>query len=82
MSTLAYFDSLQGLIPIRILAVGDWSDSNSIARVQFTATRGPWKRGAVESWPLRRIVPRTAVYRRGGSTYIRGYNWELMRQKD
>ena len=73
--TLAYLDSLAGLVPCRILAVGDWSDGASQARIQFTATRGPYQKGRVETHPLRRVVPRNAIYRRKHSTIIWPYSW-------
>jgi hypothetical protein len=73
--TLAYLDSFSGLVPCRVVAVGDWSDPGSEARIQFTATRGPWKRGEFETFPLRRVVPRSAVRRRKYSTSIMPYSW-------
>jgi hypothetical protein len=60
--TFAYFDSFVGLVPCRIVAVGDWHDASSLARVQYTATRGAYKRGQFETHPLRHIVPRKAVF--------------------
>lgn len=42
---LAYHDTFAGLVPCRILAVGDWNDGSSSARVQYTATRGAYVRG-------------------------------------
>jgi hypothetical protein len=76
--TLAYFDSLSGLVPCRILAVGDWSDGASQARIQFTATRGPYQKGRVETHPLRRIVPRDAIRRRKYSKVILPYSWSVI----
>lgn len=76
--TLAYFDSFAGLVPCRILAVDDWSDTSSQARVQYTATRGPYKRGEYGTHVLRHVVPRSAVYRSRqacGHYRIRPYSW-------
>jgi hypothetical protein len=73
--TLAYFDSFAGLVPCRIVAVGDWNDANSLARVQYTATRGAYKRGEYDTQTLRYIVPRTAVRRRKYGTVIVAYRW-------
>jgi hypothetical protein len=72
---LAYFDSFAGLVPCRLLAVGDFSDSGSLARIRITAARGPYRRGDLETVSLRRVVPRAAVYRRAGATYIRPHTW-------
>jgi hypothetical protein len=71
----AYFDSFAGLVPCRIVAVGDWNDPSSLARVQYSATRGAYKRGQFETWPLRRLVPRKAVFIRSGQYRIRSYSW-------
>jgi len=72
---LAYFDSFAGLVPCRVVAVGDWNDSSSLARVQYTATRGAYKRGEFDTQTLRHIIPRSAVYTRGGQYRVRAYSW-------
>lgn len=76
---LAFLDTLTaGLVPCRIVAVGDWSDGTSLARVQYTATRRWAKRGQFDTWPLRDIVPRNAVHRsrqRPGHFVIYAYSW-------
>lgn len=72
---LAYLDSFSGLVPCRIIAVGDWSDRNSECRVQYTATRGPYKRGQFDTWPLRNVVPRSAIRHRKYNTTIQTYSW-------
>jgi hypothetical protein len=79
--TLAYFDSFSGLIPCRIVAVGDWNDAGSMARVKFTAKRGLFERGEFYTTPLRNIVPRHAVYRRNFRFMIRPYDWSKEREK-
>ncbi len=73
--TLAYLDSFAGLVPCRIVAVGDWLNPTTDARIQFTATRGWAKRGAFDTFPLNRLVPRTSVHVRGGQYRIWAYRW-------
>ena len=75
--TLAYLDSFAGLVPVRIVAVGDWNDDNSEARFQVTATRGAYERGAFGTTRLARLCPRNAPYRPRGAGYmrIRPYQW-------
>jgi hypothetical protein len=82
--TLAYLDSFAGLVPCRILAVGDWGDGSSQARIQFTATRGPYQKGVISTHVLRRVVPRSAIYRRKHVTLIWPYSWSaiITTQKD
>jgi len=75
--TLAYVDSFAGLVPCRVVAVGDWNDRYCDTRVQFTATRGAYKRGEFETVPLHTVVPRNAVFRRNGCLIIRRYRWPL-----
>lgn len=78
---LAFVDSYAGLVPCRIIKVDDWSDGSCQARVTFTATRGPYKRGETDTFNLRRVVPRTSIMRRKYSTRIRPYSWpEIMAQ--
>jgi hypothetical protein len=73
--TLAYYDSFAGLVPCRIAAVGDWNDRYSDARIQFTASRGAYRRGEWSTVPLNRVVPRTAVFTRSGARMVRRYKW-------
>lgn len=79
--TLAYWDSLSGLVPCRILAVGDWTDGSSQARVKLTGSKGPYKRGELHTLYLRRVVPRTAIRRTKYATYIRPYSWPAINAK-
>lgn len=72
---LAYVDSFAGLVPCRIITVDDWANGSSEARVTFTATRGPYKQGDVQSFVLRRVVPRSSILRRKYSTKILPYSW-------
>lgn len=79
--TLAYLDSSAGLVPCRILAVGDWSNGSSEARVQFTATRGPYRKGEISTHVLRHVVPRSAIYRRKYVMLILPYSWSAIIEK-
>lgn len=73
---LAYFDSFAGLVPCRIVATGDWQDNSSPMRVQYTATRGPYKRGQCDTWTRGHIVPRDKIRRsKYGSSTILAYDW-------
>ncbi len=74
---LAYYDSFAGLVPCRIIQSGNWADGSSSVEVRFTATRGPYREGETEILPLRRVVPRSAVYRTRGrhSAKIMPYSW-------
>ena len=75
--TLAYHDTFAGLVPCRILAVGDWNDGSSAARIQYTAARsnGAYMRGDIYTVALRHLVPRNAIFRRAGCYMIRRYRW-------
>jgi hypothetical protein len=72
---LAYFDSFAGLVPVRIVAVGDWNDQSSDARFLVTASRGGYKRGTLHTFALRNLVPRKAVRVRNGQYKIGPYKW-------
>lgn len=79
---LAYLDSFAGMVPVRIVAVGDWNDDQCEARYQVTATRGAYKRGDFGTSRLGRLVPRTALYRSRqhcGQYRIRPYSWKQVR---
>ena len=73
--TLAYLDSFAGIIPCRIVAVGDWNDSGSEARIQITTNRKGYQRGEVLTVTLRNVVPRNAIKRRNGALMIKRYQW-------
>lgn len=78
--TLAYLDSFAGMVPVRIVAVGDWSDDESEARYQVTATRGAYRRGEFGTSKLSRLCPRSALYRsrqHSGQFRIRPYKWSV-----
>lgn len=77
---LAYFDSFAGLVPCRLVAIGQGH-----ARIVVTAPRGgrqtllaAYKRGQVVDTTWRKVVPRNAVYRSRqacGQYRIRPYSW-------
>lgn len=73
--TLAYLDSFAGLVPCRIVAVGDWSDRYSMARIKLTANRGAYKRGEFMTVILGSIFPRHALVTRNGQYRILAYKW-------
>jgi hypothetical protein len=78
--TLAYLDSFAGMVPCKIVAVGDWSNDESEARIRITATRGAHKRGMFETVRLARLCPRSALYRSRqhcGQYRIRPYKWPV-----
>ena len=73
--TLAYFDSFAGLVPVRIVSVGEWTDPTSEATFQVTATRGAYKRGTFHTFSLNKLIPRHCVSMRGGQVWVSGYSW-------
>ena len=75
---LAYLDSFAGHVPCRICAVGDWSDGQSEARIQFTATRGAYKRGTYHTTPLWTVFPRSALHVHDGIYRIWPYSWKAI----
>jgi len=75
---LAYFDSFSGLVPCRILSVDrtpDTMGSSAFVEVQFTAPRGPFRRGEKYTTFLHRVVPRNAIRRTRYHTRIRAHDW-------
>jgi hypothetical protein len=77
--TLVYFDSFEGTVPCRILEA--WRSGNEWRfRLQATAQRGPYQRGAIISdFPGRYVIPRGALYRSRqayGQYRILPYIWE------
>ena len=72
---LAYVDTVfSGLLPCRVIGAA-WEGEELRLRVQYTATRGAYKSGAKELWPIARVVPRSAVSFRRYLTTIRLYAW-------
>lgn len=80
--TLAYFDSLSGLVPVKVISLTESVsalDQRRETHVEFqvTGARGAWKRGCRDYSILGRIVPRPAVYVRDYKFRIRPYSWEV-----
>lgn len=64
---LRFYDSFSGLIPCKVtLELG-----YGFTMVKFTATRGAYKRGDVDSVSTKRLVRREQVHVRNGQYYIR-----------
>lgn len=72
---LAYIDSFAGLVPCKVLAIG-----TERVRVNITATRGAYKRGTDSEHARSVIIPRGAVYVRGGQYRIAAYSIENTRE--
>lgn len=76
---LAYLDSFAGLVPCKVLDISE-RDSYGVVYVRFqvTATRGAWKRGAVDTMTGRAVVPRDKVTRKRslGGARILPYSWD------
>lgn len=79
-SHLAYLDVLSGMIPCKLLR---FERSRHLANrgqleavIQFTADRGPYKRGATDKWPVPQVIPRDKVKisRRHGA-FVHPYDW-------
>jgi hypothetical protein len=69
--SLAYLDTFAGLVPCKVLRVwraDDWPHMR--ADVQITATRGAYKRGALETFPAKDCPPRDAIRTRCGQFRI------------
>jgi hypothetical protein len=77
IGALAYWDSYTaGLVPCKVENVGAPNDYGQRAVfVRLTASRGIYKRGELIGDSARGIVPRSAVYVRGGQYRIRSYVW-------
>lgn len=63
---LAYLDTFAGLVPCRVEYV---TESDGMAHIVLTATRGAYKRGERLTEPLRDIVARQ-THTRGGSLRV------------
>jgi hypothetical protein len=72
----AYYDSVAGLIPCRVLSIrGESGLASSTQEVTFaiTASRGPYTQGEILRCAALWVVPRAAVKRRKYGTVIRPY---------
>lgn len=68
---LAYFDSMGGLVPVRIVRL--WTDGPTTrAEVQVTATRKAYRRGDVLETNAVLVIARETVHTRCGNLVIRG----------
>lgn len=67
---LAYIDSMAGLIPVKVTGV----DDDGAVTVRVTAERRGYRRGEVITDQVagRNVIPRTAVFVRGGQYRISG----------
>ncbi len=76
---LAYYDSMVGMIPCRVMAIRGESgpaSSASSALVKTTAARNGWPRGTMfDTWTLH-VVPRAAYFRRRYDARIGYYTVE------
>jgi hypothetical protein len=86
---LAFFDSIAGLVPVRVLAiVGEGNTSTSRLGlndakllVEVTAARGPYRRGEVLTQHPFQIWARSHVCQsRRGPTYVivRPHDWRVL----
>jgi hypothetical protein len=74
-SLLAFHDGFGGLRPCRILSARSDVAGAIMFDVRFTGPSDPYARGTVHTFPSRFIVPRGAIRRSGGCTYVRRYDW-------
>lgn len=70
---LAFLDSFAGLVPCRVLAIGDASEALRSVRVKVTATRGAYRRGEEVESNVLNVCPREAVRRRKHGAVILPY---------
>ena len=77
---LAYYDSITGMIPCKVISLRGESgpaSSESSALVKTTAARNGWPRGTeFDAWTLR-VVPRAAYLRRRHGARIGYYTVEV-----
>lgn len=77
---LAYIDSFSGLVPCKVLYISEPDEyGGHYIKVKVTASRNGYKRGTVETFTGRIIVPRDAVYLRCHQYRIRPYSWSNYR---
>lgn len=78
VGTLAYLDTIGGLIPckvINVLPIGP-ADYGMQCTVKVTANRGAWKKGETVTHAARCVVPRESVFTRFGQYRIRNnFKW-------
>lgn len=80
IGTLAYWDTLAGLVACKIAALPTAHPytGSRVVTVEVTATgHNIYKRGEVHTLPLRHVVPRSSIYRRrNAADTILAYQWE------
>lgn len=76
VGSLAYFDSLGGAVPCKVISIFLVRGTPHV-RVKFTATRGAFKRG--EGWTAfsHNVVPRAAFHKRRYGARIGYYTVEV-----
>lgn len=75
-TTLAYWDTFQGLIPCRIICAKENNGLGGYSfKIKLTAGRGPYKSGEELNTNALHVVPRERVRRRKYSTSILPYQW-------
>lgn len=75
----AYYDSVAGLIPCRVLSIRGESglaSSKQEVTIAITASLGPYKRSEILSSDALSVVPRAAVKRRKHGVVIIPYSVE------
>lgn len=77
---LAYYDSMVGMLPCRVLSLRGLSgapSSESSARIKLTAVRNGWPKGTeFDTWTLD-VVPRAAYFPRRYGARIGYYTVEV-----
>jgi hypothetical protein len=74
--SLARYDSFQGLFPCKVLSIRATEFGNR-ATIRFTRDNPLWCKGDVMEASTLSVVPRQAVFRRGGRFMIGPYTVEL-----
>ena len=72
--SLAYLETLAGLIPCRVLRVWRADEYPTMrADVVLTATRGAYRKGERLTYAAKDCPPRDAIRRRGGIGYVQRF---------
>lgn len=80
VDTFAYLDTLTGMVPCRVTAVGGPEGHSTVPTVSITltATRGAYTRGERLTMRADRVVPRECTYYRNGHMRIRNI-WHVIK---
>lgn len=79
--TAAYYDTISGLIPCKVLSIeqpgyGFRCGPYNVIRFKLTADRGAYKKGEILTADAMRVPPQTMILRRKySSTIITGYKY-------